>query len=71
MKPTYDIFKELPGGGPIWIDSVPGLDEAIDRTKRIAKTCPGKYSVYDLTRTRAMFQISAPAARHADRLEFS
>jgi hypothetical protein len=48
VKPTYDIFRRLPDGGPIWIEAVQSLECARDRLTSLLETQPGDYFVYDL-----------------------
>jgi hypothetical protein len=47
---TYDIFRKLPDGASIWIEAVQTLELARTRLSNLAKTQPGDYIVYDLSR---------------------
>jgi hypothetical protein len=33
---TYDIFKDDPVGGPLWIEAVQGLEQAMSRMQGLA-----------------------------------
>ena len=53
MKPTYDIFRRLPDGGPIWIEAaVQSLECAKDRLQLLLEAQPGDYFVYDLFQSK-------------------
>jgi hypothetical protein len=47
VKLPYDIFRKLPGGGPIWIEAVQGLELARIRLTSLMKTHPSEYFIYD------------------------
>ncbi|MGA8143128.1 MAG: hypothetical protein WB987_04475 [Candidatus Acidiferrales bacterium] len=47
MDATYDIFRDLPDSGPIWIEAVQGLKNAHARLTELRETRPGDYFVYD------------------------
>jgi hypothetical protein len=47
MQMTYDIFRDLPESGPIWIEAVQGLEDARARLVKLLETRPGDYFVYD------------------------
>jgi hypothetical protein len=46
MHPKFDIFKRLRDGTSLWIVAVEGLDEARNRTNRLANVVPGDYLIY-------------------------
>lgn len=52
MKVTYDIFRRLPDGGPVWIEAVLTLEGARARLKDLLETQPGDYFVYDLVQNK-------------------
>jgi hypothetical protein len=43
---NFDIFKRLRNGKPLWITEVHGLEEARERTSRLAHIAPGEYLIY-------------------------
>jgi hypothetical protein len=43
---TFDIFKRLRNGRPLWITSVPGIEEARMRVGRLGLVAPGEYLIY-------------------------
>jgi hypothetical protein len=47
MKLTYDIFRELPDSGPIWVEEVQDLEQARERLASLTEIRPGDYFVYD------------------------
>jgi len=46
MDTTFDIFKRLRNGKPLWITSVPGIEEARMRVHRLGAVAPGEYLIY-------------------------
>ena len=52
MKVTYDIFRRLPDGGPIWIEAVQTLEGARARLACLLEAQPGDYFVYDLVQNK-------------------
>jgi hypothetical protein len=46
---TYDIFRGVPDGGPIWIETVQGLDNARAKLRKLFEARPDDYFVYDST----------------------
>jgi len=48
LKRTYDIFRRLPDGGPVWIEAVQTLEDARARVTSLLEAQPGDYFVYDL-----------------------
>ena len=46
MEPTFDIFRTLPDGSPLWLESVQGLELAKTRLNRLARLQPGRYFIY-------------------------
>jgi hypothetical protein len=46
MDTTFDIFKRLRNGKPLWITSVPGIEEARMRVNRLGAVAPGEYLIY-------------------------
>jgi len=46
MLDNFDIFRILPDGDPIWIKSVPYLEEARVQIRRLTAISPGDYFVY-------------------------
>ena len=46
---TYDIFRKLPDGAPIWIEAVDDLQHVRNRLADLKQIEPGEYVVYDLS----------------------
>ena len=46
MDSTFDIFKRLPDGDPVWITAVQGLKEAKEQMVRAAAISPGEYFIH-------------------------
>jgi len=46
MDATFDIFKKLPDGHPLWVQAVEGLEEAKKQLARLAASSPGDYFIY-------------------------
>jgi hypothetical protein len=52
VKVTYDIFRRLPDGGPVWIEAVETLESARARLRYLLEAQPGDYFVYDLVQNK-------------------
>jgi hypothetical protein len=52
VKVTYDIFRRLPDGGPVWIEAVETLEGARARLRYLLEAQPGDYFVYDLVQNK-------------------
>lgn len=52
MKATYDIFRRIPDGGPVWIESVQGFENIKARLLQLVNFRPGEYFVFDPTTAR-------------------
>ncbi len=61
MKATYDIFKKLPSGSPIWIEAVQGLELARFRLAILVQADPGDYLLYDLKNAQIVECLTGPA----------
>lgn len=46
METIFDIFRRLPDGKPLWIESVQGLRAATARLEYLAAATPGDYFLY-------------------------
>ena len=46
MENNFDIFKRLRNGKPLWITSVPEIEEARQRVDRLGAIAPGEYLIY-------------------------
>lgn len=44
---TFDIFRQLPDGAPLWIEASATLHEAKQRVVELSSTQPGNYAIYD------------------------
>jgi hypothetical protein len=51
MGETYDLFKENPGRLPTWVETVEGLPQVKERLVQLTALEPGKYLIWDRTRT--------------------
>lgn len=47
MNGTYDIFSGMPEKGPIWIETIHGLENAKTRLTKLNQLTPGDYFVFD------------------------
>ena len=47
---NFDIFKRLRNGKPLWITSVPEIEEARRRVHRLGAIAPGEYLIYSQTK---------------------
>ncbi len=46
MDLTFDIFRKLPDGKPVWVEAVEGLEEAKKRLTGLALISPEEYFIY-------------------------
>ena len=46
MQTNFDIYKRLRSGKPVWITSVPEIEEARVRINRREGIAPGEYLIY-------------------------
>jgi hypothetical protein len=59
VKTTYDIFRRLPDGGPIWIEAVQTLEGARARLTSLLAAQPGDYFVYDLFQSKIVEHVDS------------
>ena len=43
-----DIFRQLPDGTPLWVETIDNLEAAQKRLDELAAIRPGPYAVYDV-----------------------
>jgi hypothetical protein len=58
MWPKFDIFKRLSDGTSLWILAVEGLEEARNRTVRLATIGRGDYLIYSQEKGLIVERIS-------------
>jgi hypothetical protein len=46
VEMNFDIFKRLRNGKPVWITSVPEIEEARLRVNQLEGIAPGEYLIY-------------------------
>jgi hypothetical protein len=46
LDTTFDIFKRLSDGDPLWVVAIEGLERAREQTNRLASIEPGEYFVH-------------------------
>jgi len=56
---TYDIFRKLPAGEPVWVEAVNGLEDAKSRLNELVAVRPGDYYIYDLGHERIVAMASS------------
>ncbi|HEU5410823.1 MAG TPA: hypothetical protein VFU57_07370 [Candidatus Acidoferrales bacterium] len=49
---TFDIFRTLPDGTPLWIEAVKGIENTRNRLIELDRIAPDKYRVYDSVSNR-------------------
>lgn len=49
MEPfgPFELFQRLPNSDPVWLESCPSLEIAMDRAHELASVRPGSYFVFD------------------------
>jgi hypothetical protein len=68
MDTYFDIFKRLRNGKPLWITTVPGIEEARVRVNRLGVVAPGEYLIYSQRKGVIVEYVTASAANSAPRL---
>jgi hypothetical protein len=54
VNTVYDIFRDFPDSGPIWMEAVQGLENVMGRLRILVQTRPGDYFVYDSTSAKVI-----------------
>jgi len=58
MKLTYDIFRKFAGDGPIWIETVQGIETCKSRLHDLVQRNPGEYFAFDPLHSRVVAMSS-------------
>jgi hypothetical protein len=64
METIFDIFRRLPDGKPLWIESVQGLHAAKDRLSHLLSATPGEYFIYSEKSGGVIVDFDSPAQKH-------
>jgi hypothetical protein len=59
METNFDIFKRLRNGKPVWITSVPEIEEARVRVNRLEGIAPGEYLIYSQKRGLVVERVTS------------
>jgi hypothetical protein len=59
MEMNFDIFKRLQNGNPVWITSVPEIEEARVRVNRLEGIAPGEYLIYSQERGLVVERVTS------------
>jgi hypothetical protein len=59
MEMNFDIFKRLRTGNPVWITSVPEIEEARVRVNRLEGIAPGEHLIYLQERGLAVERVTS------------
>jgi hypothetical protein len=54
MKLTYDIFRKFAQDGPVWIETVQGIEKCKSRMLDLVQRNPGEYFVFDPVHSRVV-----------------
>jgi hypothetical protein len=58
MKLTYDIFRKFAQDGPIWIETVQGIETCKSRLHDLMQRNPGEYFAFDPLHSRVVANSS-------------
>lgn len=58
MKLTYDIFRKFAEDGPIWIETVQGIEKCKSRLLDLVQRNPGEYFAFDPLHSRVVAESS-------------
>jgi hypothetical protein len=61
MKFTYDIFRKFVGDGPVWIETVQGIETCKSRLLDLVRRSPGEYFAFDPVHSRVVANSSDSA----------
>ncbi len=61
MVATFDIFRKLPDGQPLWVMAVNSLQESEHQVVRLMMTSPGEYFIFNSS-TGSILDTRAKAA---------
>lgn len=54
MKLTYDIFRKFAEDGPVWIETVQGIEKCKSRLLDLVQRNPGEYFAFDPVHSRVV-----------------
>src|ERR1700679_1469708 len=60
MKLTYEIFRKFAEDGPIWIETVQGIEKCKSRLLDLVQRNPGEYFAFDPLHSRVVAESSKP-----------
>jgi hypothetical protein len=49
MNWMYDIYRKLPNGGRLWVESAATLEHAKERLVSLCSSAPATYLIYDFS----------------------
>jgi hypothetical protein len=52
INKAYDLYKEDEAGLPLWVETVIGMHHVKQRLMKFNSLKPGKYLIYDPTKTQ-------------------
>jgi hypothetical protein len=58
MNWMYDIYRKLPGGGRLWVESAATLDHAKERLLSLCSNNPGAYLIYHFSSGKLLDPVS-------------
>lgn len=58
MKLTYDIFRKFAEDGPVWIETVQGIETCKSRLLDLVQRNPGEYFAFDPVHSRVVANSS-------------
>jgi hypothetical protein len=58
VKLTYDIFRRFAQDGPIWIETVQGIETCKSRLLDLVQRNPGEYFAFDPLHSRVVANSS-------------
>jgi hypothetical protein len=58
LKLTYDIFRKFAEDGPIWIETVQGIEKCKSRLLDLVQRNPGEYFAFDPLHSRVVANSS-------------
>jgi hypothetical protein len=58
MKFSYDIFRKFAEGGPVWIETVHGMETCKSRLRDLVMQNPGEYFAFDAAASRVVANTS-------------
>ncbi len=66
MNLSFDIFRKLGDGSPLWVTHATTLNEAQDKLDTLARTLPAEYFIRDATNAKIVARVGLATAEEIE-----